>query len=184
MSGAYTVQSITYGQGKAGDAITEDAVRNQTMKFNMVDEYGTESEKVGTADQLFTQKDGDEDVIFYDVMKTDGAPVSESNPAEIKADGSRVVKVYYSRKMRTVKLTTNGTDESPVYGDYDVCYGGKIALPIPVKEGYTFPGFKDANGDYLDGISVDASGNDVFVNEENGFVVVFSRISPMSSSLR
>lgn len=172
LSGAYTVQSITYGQGKAGDAITEDAVRNQTMKFNMVDEYGTESEKVGTADQLFTQKDGDEDVIFYDGMKTDGAPVSESNPAEIKADGSRVVKVYYSRKMRTVKLTTNGTDESPVYGDYDVCYGGKIALPIPVKEGYTFPGFKDANEDYLDSILVDASGNDVFVNEENGFVVV------------
>lgn len=158
MSGAYTVQAIDYGRGKAGAEINENAVRGLTVTADIIQPDGTTKETTDTADNLFIKADNGVSETMFDCMTVDGEKV---NKAVVKADESTVIKVRYKRNQFTITLKGSGPDDvSGVYTDYTVCAGGKMALPAPSKEGYTFSGYKDETG------------NDVPVKAETGFQVV------------
>lgn len=157
-SGAYTVQAINYGQAAAGTKLTETAVRGLNVTTDILQPDGTYKETTGTADSLFIDTSGGVSTTMFDSMTVDGENVTETS---VKADGSTVIKVRYKRNQYTITLAGSGPDDvSGVYTDYNVCAGGKMALPTPSKEGYTFLGYKDENG------------VDVPVKAETGFYVV------------
>ena len=151
-SGAYTVQAVGYGQGKSGAEVDIDTVRNAVVETTIAETNPftgaiTEEKVKGKADELFTEKAGDEEVLSYDYATVDGQPVSTDNPAKIKGDGSLVIKIRYKRKACTVSLKSSGDgDDSSLYTDYSIFYGAKMALPVPEKPGYTFIGYKDESG--------------------------------------
>ena len=144
-SGAYTVQAVNYGEGKVGAELKEETLRNAVVKATLIDEEGNEYERSGVADSMFTAKDKNGvDVLEFEKMTFDG---NETDTATIKADESTVVKIRYKRKPYKVTLASSGAgDESSVYTDYTVFYGGKIALPMPERTGYTFKGYQDEKG--------------------------------------
>ena len=161
-SGAYTVQAIDYGQGKAGDPITETAVRNNVLTVKKTEEDGTETEQRGSADNLFSYTENDVKLISFDCITEDGEKKSEDEPALIRADGSTVVKVRYSRKQCKVTLRKSDeeNDDSSAYTDYTILYGAKFAMPELTRKGYVFRGFRDENG------------NPVQTDDTTGFAVI------------
>jgi|GEM_PF-755113 len=158
-SGAYTVQAMNYGEGKTGQELTMEELRKAVVKASFVDENGDTYMKSGVADSMFTAKDKDGvDILEFEKMTFDG---TQTETATIKADGSSVVKIRYKRKPYTVTLAGSGAgDTSSIYTDYTVVYGGKMALPMPEKTGYTFKGYQDEKGQSVE------------TNAETGFAVI------------
>nr|MCR4648795.1 DUF4214 domain-containing protein [Lachnospiraceae bacterium] len=67
------------------------------------------------------------------------APATQT--AKIKADGSLVIKYYYTRNSYKLTWDFAGGKASGTYTKGTVKYGAKITAPVPVKDGYVFNGW-------------------------------------------
>ncbi|MCR4649583.1 MAG: InlB B-repeat-containing protein, partial [Lachnospiraceae bacterium] len=67
------------------------------------------------------------------------APATQT--AKIKADGSLVVKYYYTRNSYKLTWDFAGGKASGSYTKGTVKYGAKITAPVPVRDGYEFTGW-------------------------------------------
>ncbi|MCR4647883.1 MAG: DUF4214 domain-containing protein [Lachnospiraceae bacterium] len=61
--------------------------------------------------------------------------------ATIKADGSLVVKYYYTRNSYKLTWDFAGGSAKGSYTKGNVKYGAKITTPVPVRDGYEFTGW-------------------------------------------
>lgn len=69
--------------------------------------------------------------------------------AEIAADGTTVLKVYYDRKATTVTVDKNdGSDPETIDGLYEAPIDP--AIEEPTREGYEFTGWEDEDGNPVD----------------------------------
>ncbi|MBR6223175.1 MAG: InlB B-repeat-containing protein [Lachnospiraceae bacterium] len=143
-SGAYTVQAVTYAQGTPGQEIKLADIKNALVTAVFTDDQGNETQKSGPADTILTAKDDKDNVVVKYKNMTDGGQVCVGDKTTVKADGTTVVKINYEREKYTVNIQSSG-QEGDSNKSFEVFYGGKIALPIPEKEGYTFKGYKDEN---------------------------------------
>ncbi len=75
------------------------------------------------------------------VKKYDGFKSPSVQTVKIKADGTLVVKYYYTRNSYTLKWDLDGGSASGKYTSGKVKYGTKITAPTPTKKGYTFNGW-------------------------------------------
>ena len=75
------------------------------------------------------------------VKKYDGFKSPSVQTVKIKADGSLVVKYYYTRNTYLLKWNYDGGSASGSYTSGKVKYGTKITAPKPTKKGYTFNGW-------------------------------------------
>ena len=80
----------------------------------------------------------------------------------ISGDGNLKLKLYYNRGKYNVTLNTNGgTINEGNITEY--VYGVEKTLPTNImKSGYTFNGWKDENGNFVEKISVNATGDKTF----------------------
>ena len=75
------------------------------------------------------------------VKKYDGFKSPSVQTVKIKADGSLVVKYYYTRNTYLLKWNYDGGSASGSYTSGKVKYGTKITAPKPTKKGYSFNGW-------------------------------------------
>lgn len=75
------------------------------------------------------------------VKKYDGFKSPSVQTVKIKADGSLVVKYYYTRNTYVLKWDYAGGKASGTYTNGKVKYGTKITAPKPTRTGYTFNGW-------------------------------------------
>ena len=75
------------------------------------------------------------------VKKYEGFKSPSVQTATIEADGSLVVKYYYTRNSYTLKWDYAGGSASGSFTSGKVKYGTKITAPKPTKKGYTFKGW-------------------------------------------
>ena len=75
------------------------------------------------------------------VKKYEGFTSPSVQKVKIKADGTLVVKYYYTRNSYTLKWDLDGGSASGKYTSGKVKYGTKITAPTPTKKGYTFNGW-------------------------------------------
>ena len=69
----------------------------------------------------------------------------------IAPDGSTVVTVYFERDLFTVTFVGNeGTVDGEAEVSSELRYGAQVAVPAVEREGYTFKGWLDKNGDPVD----------------------------------
>ncbi len=69
----------------------------------------------------------------------------------IAPDGSTVVTVYFERDLFTVTFVGNeGTVDGEAEVSSELRYGAQVAVPAVEREGYTFKGWLDENGDPVD----------------------------------
>ncbi|MCR4647792.1 MAG: DUF4214 domain-containing protein [Lachnospiraceae bacterium] len=67
------------------------------------------------------------------------SPVTKT--AKIKADGSLVVKYYYTRNSYKLTWDFAGGSAKGSYTKGNVKYGAKITAPVPTRDGYEFTGW-------------------------------------------
>ena len=75
------------------------------------------------------------------VKKYEGFTSPSVQTVKIKADGSLVVKYYYTRNTYTLKWDYAGGKASGTYTNGKVKYGTEITAPKPTRTGYTFNGW-------------------------------------------
>lgn len=91
--------------------------------------------------------------VSADVKSYEGFEAPQKQAFVIAADGSTVVRYEYIRKIYTITLDpasgsfTDGTGES-----ISVPYEAEIQLPVPVREGYGFDGWYEADQKFTDGM--------------------------------
>ncbi len=146
-SGSYTVQAVTYAQGTPGDVISLDSLKSATITAVFDDGTGNERKVSGPADAILTAEDDNGNaVVEYESMTVDGQPCN-GDAATVKADGSTIVKMNYKRKSYTVTVVGSGQEgDNSASFTRTAFYGAKVALQQPVKAGYTFKGYQDAQG--------------------------------------
>ena len=76
-----------------------------------------------------------------EVKKYTGFKSPEVKTVKIKADGSLVVKYYYTRNKYTLKWDYAGGTASGTFTSGKIMYGTKITAPKPTRKGYTFNGW-------------------------------------------
>ncbi len=79
--------------------------------------------------------------ITPEVKTYKGFTSPELQTIKISADGTLVVKYYYTRNSYKLKWDFDGGKASGTYTKGTVLYGAKITAPVPVKEGYVFNGW-------------------------------------------
>lgn len=91
--------------------------------------------------------------VSADVKSYEGFEAPQKQAFVIAADGSTVVRYEYIRKIYTITLDpasgsfTDGTGES-----ISVPYEAELQLPVPVREGYGFDGWYEADQKFTDGM--------------------------------
>ncbi len=70
-----------------------------------------------------------------------GFTAPETQTVKIKANGTLVVKYYYTRNSYKLTWDFDGGNAKGSYTKGNVVYGSKITAPTPVKEGYEFTGW-------------------------------------------
>ena len=78
------------------------------------------------------------------VKKYDGFKSPSVQTVKIKADGSLIVKYYYTRNSYTLKWDYAGGSASGSFTSGKVKFGTKITAPKPTKKGYTFNGWSSS----------------------------------------
>ena len=78
------------------------------------------------------------------VKKYEGFKSPSVQKATIEADGSLVVKYYYTRNSYTLKWDYAGGSASGSFTSGKVKFGTKITAPKPTKKGYTFNGWSSS----------------------------------------
>ncbi|MCR4648794.1 MAG: DUF4214 domain-containing protein [Lachnospiraceae bacterium] len=76
-----------------------------------------------------------------DVKEYKGFTAPETQTVKIKADGTVVVKYYYTRNSYKLTWDFAGGKASGSYSKGKVKYGAKITAPVPEKDGYEFTGW-------------------------------------------
>lgn len=76
------------------------------------------------------------------------------------ADGSTIIEVYYDRNyyLMTFELGSGGYGADPVYA----AFGTPIQVPSPVRPGYSFAGWKDAEGNSVTVPATMPAGNNTY----------------------
>ena len=76
------------------------------------------------------------------------------------ADGSTIIEVYYDRNyyLMTFELGSGGYGSDPVYA----AFGTPIQVPSPVRPGYSFAGWKDAEGNSVTVPATMPAGNNTY----------------------
>ena len=122
---------------------TKYTVEYYTQNLDNDDEYTLyrTANMTGTSDEPANAEVGD----------IEGFTAQDFEKANVAADGSTVIKIYYNRNSYNITWDMNGG--SDITGDYtkgNVKYGSAFTLPSeePVRAGYTFMGWcldKDGN---------------------------------------
>lgn len=89
--------------------------------------------------EKFTGKTGAS--VTPEVKKYSGFKSPEVKTVKIKADGSLVLKYYYTRNKYTLKWDYAGGNASGTFTSGKIMYGTKITAPKPTRKGYTFNGW-------------------------------------------
>ena len=134
---------------KPGDVvvITKDTTVKAIWKARTDTAYKVEHYKQGL-DGKYTAKPAVEKLkgttganVKPAVKKYEGFTSPSVQKVKIKADGTLVVKYYYTRNSYTLKWDLDGGSASGKYTSGKVKYGTKITAPKPTKKGYTFNGW-------------------------------------------
>ena len=130
--------------------VTKDTVVKAIWKARTDTPYKVEHYKQGL-DGKYTAKPETENLkgktgasVKPAVKKYDGFKSPSVQTVKIKADGSLVVKYYYTRNSYTLKWDYAGGSASGTFTKGKVKYGTKITAPKPTKKGYTFNGWSSS----------------------------------------
>ena len=151
---AFNKWQVTIGRESAvnmnpGDevVVTKDTVVKAIWKARTDTPYKVEHYKQGL-DGKYTAKPeteklkGKTGASIKPAVKTySGFKSPTVQTVKIKADGTLVVKYYYTRNSYTLKWDYAGGSASGTFTSGKVKYGTKITAPKPTKKGYTFKGW-------------------------------------------
>ncbi len=98
------------------------------------------------------------------------------NKVTIAADGSTVVTVYYARDSYTITFDGNyGTVDNEASISKVYYYGASVAVPTTNRTGYTFTGWKDADGkDVIVNITATADATYIAQWDVNEYTITFN----------
>ncbi|MCR4647790.1 MAG: DUF4214 domain-containing protein [Lachnospiraceae bacterium] len=102
---------------------------------------GTYNKKASETEALTGTTDAN---VTPEVKTYKGFGSPEKKTVKIKADGTTVVKYYYERNSYTLTWVFAGGSAEGTYTEGSVKYGEAIMAPVPVRNGYTFNGWKTA----------------------------------------
>ena len=127
--------------------VTKDTVVKAIWKARTDTPYKVEHYKQGldgkyTAKPVVEKLKGKTGASIKPAVKTySGFKSPTVQTVKIKADGTLVVKYYYTRNSYTLKWDYAGGSASGTFTSGKVKYGTKITAPKPTKKGYTFNGW-------------------------------------------
>lgn len=75
------------------------------------------------------------------VKGTNSVPLTDDSVYEIQGN-STIYQIYDTHKYDVIFDSQGGTEFAPLSEDNGVEYGSRIALPTPIKSGYTFGGWQ------------------------------------------
>ncbi|MBQ2848502.1 MAG: InlB B-repeat-containing protein [Clostridia bacterium] len=166
-------------EGKEYYAVwTPNADTKYTVEFYSMDTAGdyklTDTQtRTGTSDSVI-------DLIISAPTnyKIDKVKSTYDDGVTIAADGSTVVTVYFERDLFTIAFDGNGGTVNGVASESDAKrYGAAVAVPVVEREGYTFTGWKDAEGKDVD-VNLTAIENVTYIAqwEINQYTITFETV--------
>ena len=158
-AGWYSDETLETKVGNAGDSYipksntilyakwntntnTEYKVEYYTEKLDGSYELNSEESYTGTTESSITAEI--KEIAGFEFDENNSSNIKQGN---IKADGSLVLKLYYTRKSYTITFNVNEGEElkqNTKQVKYEDNYGN---LPEVTKEGYTFDGWYDSKID-------------------------------------